>query len=85
MAYRRQTPSTFFAAFEHQRERANLVSLTKFLDQESSQSGNGAIPAFFSENIASLSLALKEITSERVTVRDSADRETQTVVYAWEK
>jgi len=76
-------PSTFFAAFSHQRERANLVALTKFLDRESGQSRNGAGPAFFSENIASLSFSLKDVTSEKVTIRDSADRQLQTVVYAW--
>jgi len=76
-------PSAFFAAFRHQRERANLVSLTKFLDQESGQSGNGAFPAFFSENIASLSFSLKDVASEEITIRDSADRQSQTVVYAW--
>jgi hypothetical protein len=76
-------PSTFFAAFSHQRERANLVALTKFLDRESGRSGNGAGPAFFSENIASLSFSLQDVISEKVTIRDSADRQLQTVVYAW--
>jgi hypothetical protein len=76
-------PSTFFAAFHHERERVNLASLTKFLDRESGQSGNGASPAFFSENIASLSFSLKYVSSEKVTIRDSADRQLQTVVYAW--
>jgi len=76
-------PSTFFAAFHHERERVNLVSLMKFLDRESGQSGNGAGPAFFSENIAGLSFSLKDVSSEKVTIRDSADRQLQTVVYAW--
>jgi hypothetical protein len=75
-------PSTFFAAFHHQRERINLVSLTKLLDRESGQPG-GASPAFFSENIASLSFSLKDVSSEKVTLRDSTDRQQQTVVYAW--
>ena len=76
-------PSTFFAAFHHEQERLNLLSLTKFLDRESEPSGNGASPAFFSENIAGLSFSLKDVSSERVTIRDSADRQLQTVVYAW--
>ena len=76
-------PSAFFAAFSHQRERANLVALTKFLDRESGQPGNGAAPAFFSENLASLSFSLQEVTSQKVAVRDSADRRLETVVYAW--
>jgi hypothetical protein len=77
------TPGAFIAAFHHQRERANFVALTKLLDQESGQAANGVGPEFFSGNIASLSFALKEVASEKVTIRDSADRQTQTVVYAW--
>jgi hypothetical protein len=76
-------PGVFIAAFHHQRERANFVALTKLLDQESGQAANGAGPEFFSGNIASLSFALKDVASEKVTIRDSADRQTQTVVYAW--
>lgn len=76
-------PSTFSAVFHHRRERANFVALTKLLDRETGQSANGAGPQFFSENVASLSFALKDVASEKITVRDSADRQTQTVVYTW--
>jgi hypothetical protein len=52
------------------------------LDREKGQIGGG-VPEFFSENIASLSFALKNVASEKITIRDSGDRQTQTVVYAW--
>jgi len=76
-------PSAFSATFHHGRERANLVALTKQLDWETGQPANGRGTEFFSGNIASLSFALKDVASEKITVRDSADRQTQTVVYAW--
>lgn len=77
------SPSTFSAVFQHRREQANFVALTKMLDKETAQSANGGGPEFFSENIASLSFALKDVASEKIVVRDSADHQTQTVVYTW--
>ena len=71
----------FAAAFDHQRERENFVTLTKMLDI----GANSGSPAFFSENIASLSFVLKDVSSERIIIRDDRDRQTQTVVYAWAK
>lgn len=76
-------PAAFIATFQHQRERQDFVALTKFLDRESGQPVNGAAPQFFSGNIASLSFTLKDVASEKITIRDSADRQAQTVVYAW--
>lgn len=76
-------PSTFSAAFQHRREQANFVALTKILDKKTGQSANGGGPEFFSENIASLSFVLKDVASEKITIRDSSERQTQTVVYAW--
>ena len=76
-------PSEFSAVFHHGQERANFVALTRQLNRETGQSVNGGGTEFFSGNIASLSFALKDVTSEKITVRDSADRQTQTVVYAW--
>jgi hypothetical protein len=76
------TPANFNATFRHQREQANFVVLTKMLDREKGQTGGG-VPEFFSENIASLSFVLKNVASEKITIRDSGDRQTQTVVYAW--
>ena len=71
----------FAAAFDHQRERENFVALTKMLDI----GANSGSPEFFSENIASLSFVLKDVSSERIIIRDDRDRQTQTVVYAWAK
>lgn len=76
-------PGTFSAVFRHQQEEVNFVALTKMLDTETGQAASGGGPEFFSENIASLSFALKDVASETITLRDSADRQTQTVVYAW--
>jgi hypothetical protein len=73
----------FAAAFDHQRERENFVTLTKMLDLGSGSPTNGGSPEFFSENIASLSFTLKNISSEKIAIRDAGDRQTQTVIYAW--
>ena len=71
----------FAAAFDHQRERENFVTLSKMLDI----GANSGSPEFFSENIASLSFVLKDVSSERIIIRDDRDRQTQKVVYAWAK
>jgi hypothetical protein len=42
-----------------------------------------AWPDFFSQNVASLSFALKNVSSEKILVHDAADRQTQTVTYEW--
>jgi len=76
-------PSMFSSGFRHQREQAHFVALTKMLDLQPDQASNGRGPEFFSEDIASLSFALKSVASETITIRDSPDRQTQTVVYAW--
>jgi hypothetical protein len=75
--------AVFAAAFDHQHERENFVTLTKMLDLGSGAPQNGGSPEFFSENIASLSFALKAVSSEKIVIHDTADRQTQTVVYAW--
>lgn len=72
--------AVFAAGFDHHRERENFVSLTQFLDQGAPNTGR---PEFFSGNIASLSFALKDMASEKITIRDSRERQNQTVVYAW--
>jgi hypothetical protein len=71
------------ASFDHQRERENFAVLTKILDVGSGSSQNGGGPEFFSENLASLSSTLKNISSEKIVIRDAGDRQTQTVIYAW--
>jgi hypothetical protein len=75
--------AVFAAAFDHQRERENFLTLTKMLDLGSGAPPNGGSPEFFSENIASLSFTLKAVSSEKIVIHDAADRQTQTVVYSW--
>jgi len=77
------TAAVLAAAFDHQRERENFAVLTKILDVGSGSPQNGGGPEFFSENLASLSFTLKNISSEKIVIRDAGDRQTQTVVYAW--
>jgi hypothetical protein len=77
------TVAVLAASFDHQRERENFVTLTRTLDRGSGSPQNGGSPEFFSENIASLSFSLKNISSEKIVIRDAGDRQTQTVIYAW--
>jgi hypothetical protein len=75
--------AVFAAAFDHQHERENFVTFTKMLDLGSGAPQKGGSPEFFSENMASLSFTLKGVSSEKIVIHDAADRQTQTVVYAW--
>jgi hypothetical protein len=75
--------AAFAAGFDHQRERDNFVALTKLLDSGEQPAANGPTPQFFSENIASLSYALRNVSSEKIAIRNAGDRQIQTVVYAW--
>ena len=75
--------AVFAAAFDHQHERENFVTCTKMLDLGSGAPQKGGSPEFFSENMASLSFTLKGVSSEKIVIHDAADRQTQTVVYAW--
>jgi hypothetical protein len=77
------TAAVLAAAFDHQRERENFAVLTKILDVGSGSPQNGGGPEFFSENLTSLSFTLKNISSEKIVIRDAGDRQTQTVIYAW--
>lgn len=77
------TAAALAASFNHQHERENFAALTKILDVGAGAPQNGGGPEFFSENAASLSFALKNISSEKIVVRDTGDRQTQTVIYAW--
>jgi hypothetical protein len=73
----------FAAEFDHQRERENFLTLTRMLDLGSGSPAKSGSPEFFSENIASLSFTLKNISSEKIVIRDAGDRQIQTVIYAW--
>lgn len=79
------SPTFFVAGFRHQQERESFATLTKFLDLAAKTSAPGATPEFLSENIASLSFVLKNVSAEKVVVRDAADRQTQTVTYSWSR
>ena len=74
-------PAAFAAGFHHKNERENFASMMKLLATGSQSSD--AWPDFFSQNVASLSFALKNVSSEKVMVHDAADRQTQTVTYEW--
>ncbi|HWZ96748.1 MAG TPA: hypothetical protein VN025_03230 [Candidatus Dormibacteraeota bacterium] len=77
-------PAALFAAgFDHRGERENFAALTKFLNVGAQSGGAGATPDFFSENIASLSFVLQNVSSEKIVIRDTTDRQTQTVTYEW--
>jgi len=71
------------AGFDHQEERENLVALTKLLDVDAASGPTHGSPEFFSENLASLSFVLRNVSTERIIIRDTSDRQTQTVTYAW--
>jgi len=75
--------AAFAAGFDHQRERENFMALTKLLDSGAQSAANNGNPEFFSENIASLSYALRDVSSEKIVIRNAGDRQIQTVVYAW--
>jgi hypothetical protein len=76
-------PSTSVAGFNHQTERSSFMKLTRMLNLENSANGAGQAPDFFSGNVGSLSQTLRGVASEKIIVRDAADRQTQTVTYAW--
>jgi hypothetical protein len=76
-------PAEFAAGFDHQREMENFATLTKLLDFEANSGARDGGLEFFSDNIASLSSTLKNISSEKITIHDATDRQTQTVVYTW--
>jgi hypothetical protein len=76
-------PSTSVAGFNHRSERDAFLKLTRMLNLENSAGGTGQAPDFFSGNIGSLSQTLRGVASEKIVVRDAADKQTQTVAYTW--
>jgi hypothetical protein len=76
-------PSTYVAGFSHQSERGSFSKLTRMLNVENAAGGAGQAPDFFSGNIGSLSETLRGVASEKIIVRDAADKQTQTVTYLW--
>jgi hypothetical protein len=76
-------PAVFAAGFDHHKERDNFARLTGLLDKSAGGSASGSTPNFFSDNIASLSSALADLSSERIVVRDAGNKVSQTVTYEW--
>jgi hypothetical protein len=78
-----EASSVLTAGFNHGSERGPFLKLTHMLNLEKSTGGTGQAPDFFSGNIGGLSQALRGVASEKIVVRDAADKQTQTVTYAW--
>jgi hypothetical protein len=76
-------PSALAAGFNHQSEQGPFLKLTHMLNLENASGSAGQAPDFFSGNIGSLSQMLSGLASEKIVVRDSADKQTQTVTYEW--
>ena len=78
-----QPPAVYVAGFDHSRERENFLTLTRLLDDSAGHSAAGDTPDFFSKNIGGLSSTLAGVSSEKIVVRDTGDKITQTVTYEW--
>jgi hypothetical protein len=80
-------PALFLAAFNHSRERAGFARFTGLVDRpnlpQSRVPGNDRQPQFFSQNIASLSSSLADVSSENIVVRVDGGKVLQTVTYEW--
>lgn len=80
-------PAVFAAGFSHQLERENFNRFAAVVDRPDASPfrgpGTQRQPQFFSENIASLSQTLAEVSSENIVVRDAGDKVLQTVTYQW--
>ena len=81
-AYRK--PLAFYAGFNHQREKSNFVRLTGLVDHPGIGATNGEHqPQFFSDNVASLSRTLADVSAERLETYDEGSKVRQTVTYEW--
>ncbi len=79
-----RNPLARYAGFNHQRERGNFVRLTGLVDHPGIGGSNGEHqPQFFSDNIASLSRTLADVSSERLETYDEGSKVRQTVIYEW--
>ena len=71
--------ATYAAYFRHDRERGNFGRMMAVLDF--AQTRTDQAPPFFSGNVASLSSALRRISSVEAIERETSDRVEQRVVY----
>jgi hypothetical protein len=72
---------TYAAGFRHSREQENYRRVMAALDFPASAGYGGGAPAFFSENIASLSQILSSVAEMRVTEEQKGMATLQTVRY----
>jgi hypothetical protein len=94
------TPATLIAVFNHSSQRTPYVRLTSLIDGTNNKpgtpsnpasnapagsDGGGSAPAFFSQNIGSLSGTFVHLESERLVERVADGNLRQTVTYTWEK
>jgi hypothetical protein len=80
-------PAVLIAGFNHTGERANFARFFGVVDRpsltQSDAPGGERQPQFFSENMASLSSTLADVSAERIVVRSDGARVLQTVTYEW--
>jgi hypothetical protein len=87
------SPATLIAVFNHSSQRAPYLRLTSLIDgtqgklpgagSAAGAGGAGAAPAFFSQNIGSLSESFADLQTERVVERVVDSNLRQTVTYRW--
>ena len=77
----------YAAGFQHAAERENIVAMMRLIEMPLGQSGGvvpgqeGREPAFFSDNLGSLSHSLESIESESLVVEDRGPMLVQTATY----
>jgi hypothetical protein len=80
-------PCTLIAAFNHATQRAPYARLTTLIDGTNRKpipDSPSSTPAFFSEQVRSLSDVFATLQSERVTERTAHSNLRQTVLYQWQ-
>jgi hypothetical protein len=78
--------AVFAAGYQHARELPLFRRMTRMIDgppQRGDSNNNEHVPAFFSENMASLGNSLKRVQSASIVVRDTGATVPQSVVYRY--
>ncbi len=80
-------PTELFAGFNHNHERQNFSRFSNLVDRPGAASYDNAQhqPQFFSGNMASLSSALADVSSEQIEVHSEGNKVRQTVTYEWSR
>ena len=79
------TNPTYIAAFNHTTQRAPYTRLTSLIDGTNTTSAETATtPAFFSQDIRSLSETFATLQSEHISQRTVDTNLRQTVIYTWQ-